>query len=222
MLRRELLRALITAPISGWLRRWMPYQSGGAATQEPNAAAIYRQAFAWTEGLGADENSRLRNAAIDVDDPRVVELLRQAAPVLEAIRKAAEIKGCRWKLEDISSDDIGKGHLNILTINAIRAACLSARREARMGRGRRALDDVFAGLTLAHRLGTGGVLFSRILECAGEVIAFETIGRILTELDRGTLDDLSRRLDILPAPEAASYTIGPESRFIVSTLRAGL
>jgi len=36
------------------------------------------------------------------------------------------------------------------------------------------------------------------------------------------LDDLSRRLDDLPAPEPASTTIGPESRFILGPLRAKL
>ena len=223
MLRRELLRALITAPLSGWLRRWIPYQSGGATTREPNAAAIYRQTFAWAEGLPSDDVSLLRQAAtIAVDDPHVIAMLRQAAPVIDTVRKAAAIDGCRWNTQDISSDDIGKDHLNFKTINVVRAACLSARRQASMGQGRRALVDVFAGLTMAHRLGTGGVLISRLLEYAGEVPAFETIGRILTALDRGTLDDLSRRLDLLPPPEPASSAIGPESRFIVGSLRARL
>ena len=38
-------------------------------------------------------------------------------------------------------------------------------------------------------------------------------------LDRPALDDLSRRLDALPEPEPASASIGPESRFILRTLR---
>ena len=62
-------------------------------------------------------------------------------------------------------------------------------------------------------------MIARVLECEGEVKAFQTLGRILPELDQATLDDLSRRLDNLPAPEPASATIGPESRFIVHSLR---
>jgi hypothetical protein len=81
---------------------------------------------------------------------------------------------------------------------------------------------VFAGLTLAHRVGTGGVLFARVMKCGGEVPAFQTLGRILPELDRATLEDLSRRLDALPPPEPASAALGPESRFILGSLRAKL
>jgi len=112
--------------------------------------------------------------------------------------------------------------LNAAQINIIRVACLSARRHAKSGRGREALDDVFAGLKLAHRVGTGGIFFARILECSGEFSAFAALGRILPDLDRAMLDDLSRRLAALPPPEPASMTIGPESRFILDSLRAKL
>jgi hypothetical protein len=54
------------------------------------------------------------------------------------------------------------------------------------------------------------------------VPAFQTLGRILPELDRAALDDLSRRLDALHPPEPASATIGPESRFILGSLRTKL
>ena len=84
------------------------------------------------------------------------------------------------------------------------------------------MDDVFAGLALAHRVGTGGVMIARVLECGGEIPAFRTLGRILPTLDRATLDDLSRRLEVLPAPEPASVTIGHESRFILGSLRTKL
>ena len=81
---------------------------------------------------------------------------------------------------------------------------------------------MFAGLTLAHRIGTGGLLIARLLECGGEVPAFRALGRMLAELDRATLDELSRRLDALPPPGPASAVIGPESRFILGLLRAKL
>ncbi len=41
-------------------------------------------------------------------------------------------------------------------------------------------------------------------------------------LERADLDDLSRRLADLPPPEPASTTVGPESRFILNTLRTKL
>ena len=62
-------------------------------------------------------------------------------------------------------------------------------------------------------------MFARLLECGGEVEAFRAIGRILPLLDRPAIDDLSHRLAALPSPDPASATIGPESRFIMSSLR---
>ena len=193
------------------------------ATEGPNAADVYRKAFGWSEGLGPEDSERLRKAAtIAIDDPHVFALIQQAHPVLEAIREAAAIDRCRWGTETVTSDDLGKGHLNVSNIKVIRVACLSARRHAKSGHDREALDDVFAGLTLAHRIGTGGFLFARSLECGGEVPAFQTLARILPGLERAALDDLSRRLEVLPPPEPASAAIGPESRFILGSLRTKL
>ena len=223
MLRRNLLRALMATPLHSWLRPWFPPAFAGAATQGPNAADLYRKAFGWAEGLRPEESEQLRKAATGtIDDRRVSALIQQASPVLEAIREAAAIDQCRWGTEAVTTDDLGKGHLNASSVNVIRVACLSARRHAKSGKGRDALDDVFAGLTLAHRVGTGGFLIARVLECGGEIPAFQTLGRILPGLERAALDDLSRRLAVLPPPEPASAAIGPESRFILGSLRIKL
>jgi hypothetical protein len=157
-----------------------------------------------------------------MDDQHVVALIQQARPVLELIRKAAAIDQCRWGNGTITTDDLGKGHLNASNLIVIRVACLSARRHSKSGHGRDALNDVFAGLTLAHRVGMGGFLFARVLECGGETPAFQTLACILPELKRAALDDLSRRLEVLPPPEPASAAIGPESRFILGLLRTKL
>jgi hypothetical protein len=223
MLRRDLLRAWMATPLGGWLKRWVPRTFGGAATEGPDAADVYRRAFDWAESLRPEESEWLRKAAtIATDDRQVGALIQQARPALAAIREAAALDRCRWGTETITSDDLGKGHLNASNLNVIRLACLSARRHAKSGQDRDALNDVFAGLSLAHRVGTGGFLFARILECGGEVPAFETLARILPELGRAGLDDLSRRLEALPPPEPASAAIGPESRFILGALRTKL
>jgi hypothetical protein len=52
--------------------------------------------------------------------------------------------------------------------------------------------------------------------------AFQTLARILPGLERAALEDLSRRLEVLPTPEPASAAIGPESRFILGLLRTKL
>jgi hypothetical protein len=224
MFRRDLLRSLIATPLVGWLRPWVARAAfGGAANQEPNAAAIYRRAFDWVEGLRPEDAERLsRVATIALDDRSIDTLIQQAGPALEAIREAAAISQFHWGVGTLSRDNLGKGRLNVSNVNIIRVACLSAHRQAESRRGREALDDVFAGLTLAHRLGTGGVMVARLLECGGEVPAFQTLGRILPGLHRVALDELSRRLDVLPSPEPASATIGPEAQFILGSLRAEL
>ncbi len=220
MLRRDLLRSLLAMPLPCWLRRGMPRLFSGADSQEADAAAIYRSAFGWTKGLRPEDSERIRHAAtIAIDDPKIDALVRKARPVLKALRDAAAIQRCDWGIEPASADDLAKGHLDASGVQLVRVACLSARRHAAAQRFQEALDDVFAGLTLAHRIGTGGVLISRLLECGGEVSAFQTLARILPFLNRQALNDLSRRLDALPLPEPALATIGPESSFILGSIR---
>lgn len=223
MFRRDILRTLMGTLLAGWLRPNMPSAIGSMATEDANAADEYRKMFGWTKDLPPGDSECLRKAAtIEIDDQRIGALVEKARPVLEAIRKAATIDQCRWGDEIVSSNDLGKGRLDTTNIYAMHVTCLSARRLAAAGQGREALDDVFAGMKLAHRIGTGGLLIARILECGGEVMAFQTLGRILPGLDRATIGDLSRRLDDLPPPESASAVIGPESRFILGSLRAKL
>ncbi|MDR3623199.1 MAG: hypothetical protein P4L85_27850 [Paludisphaera borealis] len=223
MFRRDLFRVLAATHLAGWLRPWTTHVCAGAVPEGANAADVYRKAFDWAEGLQSDDSRRLHEASTrPMDDHRVDDFIRQSRSALKAIREAAAIDRCDWGNATVTTADLGRGRLNVANLNVVRVACLSARRHAKAGRGRRALDDVFAALTLAHRVGAGGVLFARVLECGGEVTAFQTLGRILPVLDRSTLDDLSRRLDALPPPEPASAAIGPESRFILDSLRAKL
>src|SRR4051812_43351476 len=100
MLRRDLLRALTTTPLAGWLGPWLPRGFGGAVGEEPNAAAIYRGAFGWAHGLRPQDRERLRGAeTIPLDDRRIDALIKQAAPALGAIREGAAIRRCYWGIE---------------------------------------------------------------------------------------------------------------------------
>ncbi len=224
MVRRELLRSFLATPLAGWLRPWMPLAAfSGDVSQEFNAATIYQEAFGWAQTLTPEDTKRLCTVAtIALDDHGLDGLIQQAEPALEAIRRAAGICRCDWGMEILSCDDMVKGRLSVSSVNVIRVACLSARRHAELGQGHKALDDIFAGLTLAHRIGTGGLMFARLLECGSEVPSFQTLGRILPGLDSASRADLSRRLETLPQPEPASAAVGPESRFMLETLRREL
>lgn len=223
MRRRDLFRALSAAPLAGWLSPWFAAAFGLAPGDARNAALIYRKASAWAEGLGPEDYERLRNAAtVGLEDRQVTTLIHGARSALAALREAATIARCDWQNEVLTCDDLLKGQLASSNGYIIRVACLSARRHVALGRGPEALDDVFAGLTLAHRIGTGGVLIARLWEHAGENVAFQTLGHLLPSLDRATQEDLSRRLDVLPSPEPASAIVGSEARFIVGSVRAKL
>jgi hypothetical protein len=224
MFRRTLLQSLISTPMAGWLRRWLSQAAFiGSAIPEPNAAHFYRQALCWADSLGPEGPQQLRQVAtIAINDPQINALNKRARAALTALRRAASIEHCVWEFDIPTRDDLTTSRLSIANVQVIHAACLSARRYAESGRGREALDDLFAGLILAHRLGSGAVMMGRLLECGCEVPIFQTLGRILPRLDRPALEDLSRRLDVLPPPEPASSTITPESRFILGSLRAKL
>ncbi len=224
MFRRDLLLTMLATAPFRWFRPWVRPTLESPGTKEANAALIYQKALGWSKGLSLEDLERLRKAAtIPIDDPNVAALIQKAKLALEAIREAASIGVCRWQPENILNiDDLLKGRLDFSNLNTIRVACLSARQLAKLHRGRDALDDEFAGLTLAHRIGKGGLHMARVLECGGEASVFQTLGRILPDLDRATLDDLSRRLELLPPPEPASAMIGPESRFILGHLRSKL
>ncbi len=225
MLRRELIRTLLTTGTARWLLPWFARSLPTRASEKPaNAAMIYQKALGWSKGLRPDDLKRLSRAAtIAIDDPWIEGLIQQASPALESLREAASIDVCRWEpMEVLFKHDLTHGQLDISNVNLVRVACLSARRLAKRGRGREALLDLFSALTLAHRVGASGVFMARVLECGGEIPAFQTLGRILPDLDRATLDDLARRLDLLPLPEPASMAIGPELRFNLSTIRAHL
>src|SRR5262249_14489766 len=138
--------------------------------------------------LRPEESEQLRKAeTIAIDDPRVGAIIQQARTALTAIHEAAALEQCLWGIDTVTIDDLGKGHLNASNLNVIRVVCLSARRHAKLGRGRDALDDVFAVLSLAHRIGTNGLLLARLLECGGETRAFQTLARILPGLERADL-----------------------------------
>jgi hypothetical protein len=65
----------------------MPPAFGGAATEGPNAADVYRKAFDWAESLRPEGSEWLRKAAtIAIDDRHVDALIEQARPVLERKR----------------------------------------------------------------------------------------------------------------------------------------
>jgi len=71
------------------------------------------------------------------------------------IREAAALERCRWEVETLSNEDLNRGHIDGANTNVVRVAWpVGPGGNARAGpRVARALDDLFAGLTLAHRIG---------------------------------------------------------------------
>ncbi|WP_165219939.1 hypothetical protein [Aquisphaera insulae] len=224
MLRRDLLRSSLAAPLSRWLGRFVPLVYPRQRVEDRDAAEEYSRAVDWVRALGDDDRRRLRESrTAPLDDPRIVDLIRRADSVLGRLRAAAGIDRCSWRDRAItSSEQLNRGQVDVIHTQVIRVACLSARRHMAAGRTADALDDLFAGWTLARRLGEAGVQFARLLECGGEFYVIETLGEILPALGRLGLDDLVKRLDAFPAAAPASASIGPEARFMLAPLRARL
>ena len=123
----------------GRLGPWALLRSGNAVCDRPNAADLYRQAFAWVEALPREESERLCKAVtIAVNNEQVKGLLQKARPALEALHAAVEVDRCCWATKPVTSSDLGKGYLDVTNLNVIRVACLSARRKATLGQGRSA------------------------------------------------------------------------------------
>jgi len=143
--------------------------------------------------------------------------------VLKFLKKATTYSHCDWGPPPLSSKDLGHDRLDVGNVqNVIHLVCLSARHHAEKGQGLRALDELFAGLSFAHRVGKEGLLIARVLESAGGIKLIQTLGRILPLLNVSTLEELLRRLEVLPPLEPASTTFRYESRFILNEIRETL
>lgn len=220
MLRRHFL-ALLPAPLVRWIGA-APASALADLIDPVDAADLYARAFGWSHGLADDERTLLHEpGAAALSDPRLGRLLGRARPALADLRTATRAATCGWDSTETTDDNLSTGRHDLVGgSDVVQAACLAARRHAAAGRGRSALDDLFAALMLAHRVGSGGVLVARVTGCSHEVNAFRALGRVLPGLDRTTLDDLADRLDRLPAPEPASATIMNEFCFILNSIRA--
>ncbi|WP_165246409.1 hypothetical protein [Paludisphaera soli] len=222
MLRRELLRLLASAPLLGRLRSLGAFTQAAAA-EAPDAAVVYRRAFAWAErvppGDWAKAREALESSRLGTEVDRWID---QARPALAALREAARIDACRWGDEAMPPEIIDRDRFRISNRHLTRLACLAARRHAEAGRFEEALDDAFAALSFARRTGADAPMIGRLFECADEMATLQTLGGLLPLLDRAALDSLARRLDALPPVAPASAMIGPESRFILNAIRAGL
>jgi hypothetical protein len=218
--RRQFLQALLAMVPPQWFpgRVFLMAHAEDAPTKK-NAALLYERAFELCVDLrNGDAGDVLRDRALSVNDKRFSKLLRKLGPALDAVRKAAAVNGCAWSRETLSSEDLSKGRLDYVHRSLVQLLCVSAERRAASGDGRGALDDLFAGLLLAHRVGTGGVFLAKLFEGTCEIAAFKSLGRILPRLDQGGLNELSRRLEALAAPEPASATMEPETRFVLNFL----
>ena len=204
MLRRELLRLLTSLPFLGHRRAWLASRPG-QGQDAPNAAAVYRRAFAWLDNVPREEWAAAREA-LDAPKlpPQVDRCLEAARPALAALRGAAEVHECRWGDEAMRFGFIGRGRLKIRNRHLVRLACLSARRPAEAMQFNAALDDAFAALLFARPVGDGGPMIARLFECGDEIATYQALSRILPLLDRPALDSLSRRPPRRSAPSRGS------------------
>jgi hypothetical protein len=179
--------------------------AGGEGPADPkldlnaNAALKYWRGFANLPKLEKEEQDKIvREATTMPLTPRVKAVVTLSELSLHELYNGAAVPACAWGL---TRED---GFTVILPeASAARLleglACLRARLRFEEGDNPGALDDVFAGMTLARHIGQDGTIVAVLVGFALESMATDVLAAYLPTLDTTTLQTLPARLSKLPA-----------------------
>ena len=188
-----------------------------AVTDQQNAAAIYKQAFAAIDADLAIRNQDSPLAAatmIDVASPAVTDLLARHAGTLDLIRRAADRDTCRFQRDwTRPSFDLLLPETQSLR-TAARLLVLAARREAVDGNATDALRDVARIHRIGRHAASEPILISNLVGIAIDTMALETLARMLPTLrksDLAVLDAPDIRDLVTTAPAFTGHLYGEEA-----------
>jgi hypothetical protein len=177
-----------------------------------NAALKYWRGFANLPKLDKDEQDKIiREAATMPLTPRVKEIVKLAQSSLHELYNGAAVPDCGWGLTEEDGVDAIVPELPAARV-LVGLACLRARLRFEEGNNAPALDDVFAGLTLARHLSVDGAPVTLLVAMALENTTTEVLATYLPKLDAATLKGLSARLGKLPAGGNLAVAIAVEER----------
>lgn len=164
-----------------------------------NAALKYWRGFANLPKLEKEEQDKIaREATTMVLTPRMKAVVTLAESSLHELYNGAAVPACAWGLtrEDGFSIIIPEASAARLLHGL---ACLRARFRFEEGDNAGALDDVFAGMTLARHIGQDGTMVSVLVGFALENMSTDVLAANLPKLDKASLQSLPARLGKLPA-----------------------
>jgi hypothetical protein len=179
--------------------------AGGERPADPkldlnaNAALKYWRGFANLPKLEKEEQDKIvREATTMPLTPRVKAVVTLSELSLHELYNGAAVPACAWGLtrEDGFTVIIPEASAARLLHGL---ACLRARLRFEEGDNAGALDDVFAGMTLARHIGQDGTIVSVLVGFGLEGMATDVLAAYLPKLDATTLRALPARLGKLPA-----------------------
>ncbi len=192
-----------------------------AVTDAENAAILHTQAaaaLAAATDLSAADG--LFNApAIDASSPAVGALLARHAGLLDTIRRAADMPGCRF------ARDWTRPSIDMLLAEVQgcrgegRLLALAARHEAATGKPAAALADAVRLGRIGRQVGSEPILISHLVGIALDATALSVVAEILptlTATDAPLLDDPALR-DLVASTPSLVRVINGEEAFGLST-----
>jgi hypothetical protein len=165
-----------------------------------NAALKYWQAFAQLPKFTDPEGQKLNAEFLTMPlDAHARELVGKAAYALRMMYQGAALPRCDWAIdweaEGIEALLPQMGAARVLSS----VACLRARLRFAEGRNRDGVDDLLAALTLGRHVSLDGSLIGVLVGYSIEARIGEALALDLPKLDAGTIKDLKKRFDALPA-----------------------
>ncbi len=203
----------ISSPLGIWL-----CPRGADARDVPlqaDAVPHYRRAFGLLANLTEKDRALLQEYRRVPLNGAVEQLLRRATPALSSFHQGAAIPTCAWD-EVVSSEALGRDHLDVLNLRIEKLAILRARSHWKHGRSREALEDLFATVKFGRHIGGAGIFIARVYQCAVENDAIAVIAENLPRLDAPKLDGLPAQIDAIAPSATWAETMEAESRFIMA------
>ncbi|HDY65261.1 MAG TPA: hypothetical protein ENH84_03380 [Phycisphaerae bacterium] len=183
------------------------------ATSGKNAALTYWQAFALLPEMSAKEEKILsdcRSAPLDKASKKLVD---KGKPSLRMLIRGAKYEYCNWQVHKENGVEAIMPHLSKAR-TLIKFAILRARWNFHQNKPTEAIDDLMASLALARYGCANGPLISYLVQVAIEALVVQTTAEHLTRLDKGTLQNLAKRLNALPQGASLATAFANEKEFL--------
>jgi hypothetical protein len=179
-----------------------------------NAVDLYRPAIALLAELrdNSADQAQFDRYVDGAFDAQTSTFLQKYAKITELIRQGAAATSADWGEQDMQS--------RMNELSSIRSmfnlVMVESKFAMQQDNPALAIDDALAGMAMAHRLGNGGVLTSKLVEVACDIKAIDSIAGYLPALSPDQLAALRTRLETLPKAGTGAEVMAAEYAFAKS------